>query len=168
MQMIRTDEITGLWTYLGSIDWSEPWFLGLGAFHLICIAATVLTRNHASIQGIIFAFYLVIVGCSEYINEFAANHWKVFARQQYFDSNGLFISVVMSVPLLINCIVIVVIWLKTSASLMAAIRTKQLQQKQAQKDTKESAGTTVGQSSPENKPADGVTSKESLKKKKEK
>lgn len=51
---------------------------------------------------------------------------------------------------------------------MAAIRTKQLQQKQAQKDTKESAGTTVGQSSPENKPADGVTSKESLKKKKEK
>ncbi|KAK7091808.1 transmembrane protein 18-like [Littorina saxatilis] len=138
MQQIRTDEITGLWTYLASIDWSEPWFLALGVFHVTCFLATYLTRNHLTIQGIVFACFLALVGCSEYINGFAAKHAGEFARQQYFDSNGLFISVVFSVPILVNCLIIVVLWLMTSANLMGSIRRKQLiQQRHLHKQQQE-------------------------------
>lgn len=49
-----------------------------------------------------------LVYFSESINELAAFHWSSFSRQQYFDSQGLFISVVFSVPILLNCMVLVV------------------------------------------------------------
>ena len=34
--------------------------------------------------------------------------FRVFSRQQYFDSKGLFISIVFSVPILLNCMIMVV------------------------------------------------------------
>lgn len=49
-----------------------------------------------------------LVYFSETINEYAAFNWKMFSRQQYFDSKGLFISVVFSVPILLNCMLMVV------------------------------------------------------------
>lgn len=45
---------------------------------------------------------------SEQLNAYAAHNWKVFSRQQYFDSKGLFISIVFSVPILLNCMLMVV------------------------------------------------------------
>lgn len=45
---------------------------------------------------------------SEYINEVAAHNWQTFSRQQYFDSNGLFISTVFCIPLLLNCMILIV------------------------------------------------------------
>jgi hypothetical protein len=45
---------------------------------------------------------------SETINRLAAERWKEFATRQYFDSSGLFISVVFSIPALFNCMVVVV------------------------------------------------------------
>lgn len=34
--------------------------------------------------------------------------FRVFSKQQYFDSKGFFISIVFSVPILINCMIMVV------------------------------------------------------------
>lgn len=42
------------------------------------------------------------------INELAARNWQLFSRQQYFDSDGFFISVVFSMPILLNCMLILV------------------------------------------------------------
>lgn len=41
-----------------------------------------------------------IVGTSSWINSFFHNHFREFSDQDYFDKNGLFISVVLSAPLL--------------------------------------------------------------------
>lgn len=51
---------------------------------------------------------VLLVYFSESINELASENWRVFSRQQYFDSNGLFISVVFSIPILLNCMLMVV------------------------------------------------------------
>lgn len=51
---------------------------------------------------------VTMVYFSESINELAASNWSSFSRQQYFDSQGFFISVVFSVPILLNCMVLVV------------------------------------------------------------
>ncbi|KAL3867856.1 hypothetical protein ACJMK2_040702 [Sinanodonta woodiana] len=111
MEPINVSELNGIWQYLKSIDWSEPWFLGLGTFHVLCIIATILTRNKGAAQAVYFGMITLLVFFAESINEWAAQNWKLFARQQYFDSNGMFFSLVFSIPLLFNCLVMVVCWL---------------------------------------------------------
>ena len=46
---------------------------------------------------------------------------RYFAEEQYFDSNGLFISVVFSGPMILNCTLIVSIWLYQSFSLIIQV-----------------------------------------------
>lgn len=57
---------------------------------------------------ILYSFSVLLVYFSESINKLASTNWKIFSRQQYFDSNGLFISVVFSIPILFNCMLMVV------------------------------------------------------------
>ncbi|KAL1500886.1 hypothetical protein ABEB36_006307 [Hypothenemus hampei] len=59
----------------------------------------------------------------------ASSHWQIFSRQQYFDSNGLFISVVFSIPILMNCMMMVGNWLYQSTQLMTTLKTAQLKEK---------------------------------------
>ncbi|GFO01862.1 transmembrane protein 18 [Plakobranchus ocellatus] len=120
MDPINTTQITGLWTYLETVDWSDPWFSGLLAFHLVMFAITFLTRNHQMFQAVHFVILLMLVYSAESINELAAQYWSSFSKQQYFDSKGLFISVVWSTPLLINTLIIVMSWILTSSQLMVS------------------------------------------------
>ncbi|KAH8026780.1 hypothetical protein HPB51_024329 [Rhipicephalus microplus] len=50
---------------------------------------------------------VLLVYFSEALNDLAARHWQAFSSQQYFDSQGMFISLVFSTPLLLNCIIMV-------------------------------------------------------------
>lgn len=88
----------------------------------------LLTRNYGNFQAVLFfilrkcifltviTFFtknkifvvVLLVYFSESINEIASSNWHVFSRQQYFDSKGLFISVVFSMPILLNCMLMVV------------------------------------------------------------
>lgn len=95
-------------TFHLQIDWSEGWLVCLVVFHVALTALTLLTRNHHTTQAILFCFLLLSVRCSQTINQYAAENWKRFSRQQYFDSQGMFISVVFSMPVLFNCMMMVV------------------------------------------------------------
>lgn len=119
---IKINELSGLWNYLTSIDWSEPWFTGLGMFHIFCALLTIMSRRTGIFQAVYFGILVLLVLCAEQINTWAAANWKLFARQQYFDSNGLFISVVFSVPCLINCLVMVVCWLFDVGVLISEVK----------------------------------------------
>ncbi|XP_014784512.1 transmembrane protein 18 [Octopus bimaculoides] len=122
MNPVEVDEITGLGSYLKSVDWSERWFLGLGTFHVICALLTIFTKSHGTSQTLHFAVMLLLVYSAKYINEWAAKNYRLFAEQQYFDSNGLFISLVFSVPILLNCLVIVILWLWNVGHLIADVK----------------------------------------------
>jgi hypothetical protein len=58
---------------------------------------------------------------SEKINEYAASNWRLFAREQYFDSNGLFISVLFSMPIIVNTAIIVAFWLHENYKLLKTV-----------------------------------------------
>ena len=119
---VKINEISGLWNFLASIDWSEPWFTGLGMFHILCALLTILSRKTGVFQAVYFGVIMLLVLLAEQINTWAAANWKLFTKQQYFDSNGLFISIVFSVPLLINCLVIVVCWLFDVGILISRVK----------------------------------------------
>lgn len=127
-QLIRTDEIIGVWTFLQNIDWHDPWLVGLIFFHVVVTLMTLLTRNHGNFQVLLFFILLLLVYFSESINEIAANNWSFFSRQQYFDSQGMFISLVFSVPILLNCMIMVANWLWQSSQLMTKLKRAQLRQ----------------------------------------
>ncbi|XP_039314081.1 transmembrane protein 18 isoform X2 [Solenopsis invicta] len=91
----------------------------------------LMTRNHANFQIILFLVLLLLVYFSESINEVAATNWMIFSRQQYFDSQGMFISIVFSVPILINCMIMVASWLYQSSQLMTFLKRAQLRAQQA-------------------------------------
>lgn len=46
-----------------------------------------------------------IVYNAQRMNTYLREHWKAFARQPYFDEQGIFISAVVSAPLLVIMLV---------------------------------------------------------------
>ncbi|XP_054284804.1 transmembrane protein 18-like [Macrosteles quadrilineatus] len=116
--------------FLQSIEWRDPWLIGLVMFHITITVMAILTRNHSNFQVVLFLMLLLLVYFSENINEVASNHWRTFSRQQYFDNKGLFISLVFSVPILLNCMLMVSSWLYQSSQLMTQLKQAQLRQHQ--------------------------------------
>ena len=94
--------------FLFQIDWTETWLQGILGIHLLIFLLAVLTRKCLSIQCVLFIILLTIVYLGESLNSYGARHWKYFSNQQYFDSSGMFFSIIISFPLLFNCLFIMV------------------------------------------------------------
>ncbi|KAL7859685.1 hypothetical protein SRHO_G00148320 [Serrasalmus rhombeus] len=128
--------ITSTWTFLQSVDWSEPWLIGLLVFHLLCFVFTIFTCKYYRLQIFHFLLMVTMVYSAEYLNEVAAMNWRSFSKFQYFDSKGMFISLVYSVPLLLNTVIIVAVWVKRTFSTMTELKTLQLKRKAARENSK--------------------------------
>ncbi|XP_048831368.1 transmembrane protein 18 [Brienomyrus brachyistius] len=133
---ISNMRITSLWTFLVSVDWSESWLIGLLFFHVLCFTTTLLTFRFYRLQICHFFVLVGLVYSAEYLNEFAAMHWRSFSKYQYFDSNGMFISLIFSAPLLINTMVIVGVWVYKTFATMTELKTLQLKRKVARESRK--------------------------------
>jgi len=109
--------------FLYEIDWTEGWIIGLVIWHVMMFLVSYRARHKINIQCALFLALSTLVYFSEQINELAANNWRLFSKQQYFDKQGMFISVLFSMPILLNCLMIVVNWLMhTNGALSQLIR----------------------------------------------
>ncbi|XP_019953069.2 transmembrane protein 18 [Paralichthys olivaceus] len=121
--------ITSIWTFLMSVQWSEPWLVGLLLFHAVCLCVTVVTCRFYRAQICHFLLMVGLVYSAEHLNELAAMNWRSFSNFQYFDSKGMFISLVYSIPLLLNTVIIVMVWVYRTFSTMTELKTLQLKRK---------------------------------------
>lgn len=128
---ISNIKITSVWTFLLSIQWSESWLIGLGLFHTLCFAVTLVTLRFYRAQVCHFLLMVGMVYSAEYINEVAALNWRLFSKYQYFDSKGMFISLVFSAPLLCNTVIIVMVWVYRTFATMTELKSLQVKRKAA-------------------------------------
>jgi len=126
--MASESDSIGLLSFILEIDWYEPWMCGLVVFHIVCalITACLIIYNLQYIQFALFFTFLGLIFASEYINEWAADHYRLFFKQQYFDSKGMFISLLFSTPLLLNALVFVIYWMYSNAQSMIKIKRAKL------------------------------------------
>ncbi|KAH0622039.1 hypothetical protein JD844_023947 [Phrynosoma platyrhinos] len=129
-------EPPGVLRVLEETDWSEPWIIGLVFFHVACLFLTYFSFWHYRLQIGQFLSLMILVFFAEYINEMAAANWRLFSKHQYFDSRGMFISLVFSAPLLLNAIIIVIAWVYKIVNVMTELKT--IQQKRKARENKKS------------------------------
>ncbi|KAF2356065.1 Transmembrane protein 18 [Trinorchestia longiramus] len=124
---VATDQIDGVWSFLMSIDWNESWLQAILATHVLLLVAVWLLRRFFYLLAGLFLLILATVYNAEAINKYGAQNWNRFSRQQYFDSSGMFISLVFSLPLISICLVIMMLWVYQSASLLITLKRKEIQ-----------------------------------------
>lgn len=105
-----------------AVDFREPWLQLILLLHVICFGVVVATRNRMNAQTVLFCVLLFAAYSAEWLNSLGARHWKAFATQNYFDHHGVFISAVWSAPFLVNAFSLIVLALRTSASLLVKVK----------------------------------------------
>ncbi|CAH3192108.1 unnamed protein product [Porites evermanni] len=135
-EWVSTSQIDNLWEFIKAVDWTEHWLIGLITFHALTFLCILSTRKWLNFQVVLFLCLLGLALTSEQLNTLAAKHWRMFSQEQYFDSHGLFISVVYSGPLLFNCFLMTVLWLWTAGKMLIVVKRGQLKE-QRKKEAEE-------------------------------
>jgi len=114
--------------FRAAITWGEPFIVCIAAFHAMMLGATVFILKRDGSKGRL-AWLIVIslmVMSSERLNRYGSHNWESFATQDYFDNNGLFVSLFFSAPLLILSFGILVVYLREASRLLVEVKKQEL------------------------------------------
>ncbi|RHZ81445.1 hypothetical protein Glove_120g119 [Diversispora epigaea] len=120
-----------VYTFIISVDWSQPWLWAVISFHIITFFALIRLKNNSNALAIITFGLTFLAAFSKTINTFAHHHWRKFSRDDYFDQDGFFISMIFSFPILVNVIVGIVITLNEVLHLLRRVKIAQIKQQKA-------------------------------------
>lgn len=125
--------------FRSAIKWSEPFIMGLITFHIVILFTTlfVTTRRCGIVPRMLLLFFVaVMVRSAEMLNRYGANNWETFATQNYFDEKGIFISIMMSAPLLMVSFIMLISYLREASGLLVQVKRQQLKEKQRNSQSK--------------------------------
>eukprot|EP00668_Euglena_longa_P041598 GGOE01054768.1.p1 GENE.GGOE01054768.1~~GGOE01054768.1.p1 ORF type:complete len:189 (+),score=63.02 GGOE01054768.1:87-653(+) len=96
--------------FVEAVNWTEPFLLALGAFHLLmgiaCLA--VVAKGSEVHQFGLFAVIGSLILVSQPLNTLLAGQWENITTQPYFDEHGSFFCAVFSTPLLAMAFALVI------------------------------------------------------------
>lgn len=94
--------------FIDSVQWSEPFIIGLILMQLTLFATVYLTRRQSVVQFAILSVLTVVSVAAEKLNRLGRTHWSSFASQNYFDRSGLFLLIFVCGPYIVVANFIVV------------------------------------------------------------
>jgi hypothetical protein len=118
-----------------AITWSEPFILSLVAFQILMILACLfVSRKNRSMASrlIVMVFIGITVRMGERLNRLGARHWQSFSTQNYFDQRGIFVSVMLCAPLLMDCLLMLFCYLREASQLLVQVKATQIQRQRRQ------------------------------------
>lgn len=130
--------------FKSAITWGEPFILSLIAMHILILFGMMYSVKRGGITsqfGILISIF-AIVRMAERLNNLGAEHWETIATQDYFDSQGVFVSLMVCLPLMIIAVVMLISLLRESAGLLVTVKRNELKAKakaKAGKTTKNGA-----------------------------
>jgi len=112
--------------------------MGLIAFHIVTFLTTLyVTRRCGMWSRMIFLTVLAgIVRSAERLNDYGAQNWESFATQNYFDKSGIFISIMISAPLLLMAFYMLISYLREAAGLLVKVKKQELRAKKRNRRNK--------------------------------
>lgn len=124
--------------FRSAITWSEPFILSIIAFQIVMILCSFIVTRHCGIKSRLFllSFMACVVRSAEWCNNYGSRYWGKFATQNYFDEKGIFISLMLSAPLLIMTFFMLISFLREASGLLVEVKKHEMKQKKNAKGKK--------------------------------
>ncbi|CAI5737763.1 unnamed protein product [Peronospora destructor] len=119
-----------------AVEWTEPFIVGLLLFHVVLLAMLWLTRKRLYPQFALFVLVITLLVSTEAINTWGRKNWRLFATQQYFDENGVFISIFYAGPLLASGFFQLILNMKHMVDMVVVVKRAEYQQQLTSKKDK--------------------------------
>lgn len=89
--------------FVAAVNWQEDghWLAIFPVIHVVYFSLVICFRRVEIIQLGIFFSICGLLFALEYVNVFLQDHWREFSTQNYFDSHGLFLGIMLAGPLLV-------------------------------------------------------------------
>ena len=87
--------------FFTAVDVKEPLVVCIFAYHLAVLVLVVCFRQGKLVTSLTSLQLLICFQLTS-INQYLGSCWQTIASQNYFDSNGLFVSVTIGFPCLVN------------------------------------------------------------------
>ena len=104
--------------FVTAINFSEPLLLAILTTDVLLFISSVCVRSQTKRSVLLFGqlFYCLALGP---INDYCRQSWQRIATQNYFDPHGLFLSILVGLPVLLNCFIILMKSLTETIRLLA-------------------------------------------------
>lgn len=122
--------------FRSAITWSEKFIIGLVCFQIFMfLTCLYISRKNSGLipRASLLVFIAVVVRSGEWLNEQGQTHWEQFATQDYFDKRGIFISITLAGPLLLDSLMMLIIYLSEASKLLVEVKRNEFKQKKGGK-----------------------------------
>ena len=87
----------------------------------------------------LMSFIFIVVRSAEWLNAKGEEHWESFATQDYFDKRGIFVSIMLCAPLMLDVLMMLLFFMKEASSLLVEVKRTEIQRKK-QKEKENGGG----------------------------
>jgi hypothetical protein len=132
--------------FKSAITWSEPFIYSLVAFQVVIfLLCLVVSRKGTGVAPrlTIMVFIGILVRSAEWLNGIGARNWEKCCTQNYFDRKGIFIGIMLCGPLLVNCLMLLMMFVREAGQLLVNLKTTELKKKKG-KGSQQGDSSTAG------------------------
>ncbi|KAF9195338.1 hypothetical protein BGZ51_002853 [Haplosporangium sp. Z 767] len=119
--------------FISSVEWQQTWIQMILALHMTLFVIIIVLRNRPNPLAAMLFCTILLAALSEPLNGIGSRHWQLFSDDNYFDSHGVFTSLVWATPLLGNAMLAVLLLLRATVKLLIKVKKAQLQESRNKK-----------------------------------